>query len=308
MIFARLRRPFGALIATLTTTYEEWRRHRTIRLGAGIAYYGLFAIVPVLAVAISLAGVFIGQTDIEQYLADRLSALFDVESAEVSAAVSEVLKEVGTLTTLGVVGLVSLVFTASLLVVALQDAFNTIWERPVRFGFRHSVLRRLGAFAVVAASGGVLILAFALNAVTGLIEAVLPDGLLFVPVEELFGLVSAWAIVVGTLALLFRYLPDADVRWRSALAGAATTALFVAVGTAAIGAYLRRFGVSSVAGATSSVFLILVWIYYEAQIVLAGAELTRVIDGPDQEPRPSVDDDGEACARPGDDATVDVAD
>ena len=119
---------------------------------------------------------------------------------------------------------------------------------------------------------------------------------------------GSWALGIGTLVLLFRFLPDAEVRWRPAIVGGAVTAVFVAIGTVAIGAYLRRVGGTSVAGATSSVFLVLVWIYYEAQIVLAGAELTRTLDLASDAGRSSLGDDGQAGSGPGQDAAVDVAD
>ena len=150
-------------------TYEAWRGHRTIRLGAGLAYYGLFAIVPLLAVALAVAGLVISQSDVQSYLADQLSGLLGVDADAVARALSEVLDGTGTVTSLGLVGLVSLFLTASLLVVALQDAFNTIWERPVRSGIRQSVLRRLVAFVVVAGAGAVIVVSFAVNAVTALL-------------------------------------------------------------------------------------------------------------------------------------------
>ena len=113
-------------------TYEQWRDHRTIRLGAGLAYYGLFALVPMLAVALALAGLSISQDDVQSYLAEQLSALFGVDADTVAGALADVLDGSGTLAGLGAVGVASLFLTASLLVLALQDAFNTIWERPVR--------------------------------------------------------------------------------------------------------------------------------------------------------------------------------
>jgi membrane protein len=90
------------------------------------------------------------------------------------------------------------------------------------------------------------------------------------------------------------------------LPGAAVTALGVAIGTVAIGAYLRRYAASSLLGATGSVFLLLIWIYYEAQIILAGAEFTRTLARRGIDPSPSLDDDGKTGVLPGDDAAVDV--
>ena len=100
-------------------TYEQWRDHRTIRLGAGLAYYGLFALVPMLAVALALAGLVISQGDVQSYLADQLSTLLGVDAAAVADALASALDGSGTLAGLGAVGVASLFLTASLLVLAL---------------------------------------------------------------------------------------------------------------------------------------------------------------------------------------------
>lgn len=296
-------------------TYEQWRSHRTVRLGAGLAYYSLFAVVPLLAVALALAGLVISQADVQSYLAERLSTLFAVEAESVATALAELLDGVGALTGLGVLGAASLFIAASLLVVALQDAFNTIWERPVRPGIRQTVLRRLVAFVVVAGAGAVIAVSFALNAVTGLLQQLVPDVALIASLPELIGLLASWALAIGVLALLFRYLPDARVAWSPALVGAAATAVMLAVGTVLVGAYLRRFAAASLVGVTGSVFLFLLWIYYEAQILLAGAEFTRVLSlrgGDGRSVRSpsstemSVGGDGEPGVGPGEDPAVDV--
>jgi membrane protein len=296
------------MVDVVLETYGEWRRHRTIRLGAGLAYYGLFSLVPLLAVGISLAGVFFAQDEVRQYLADQLSGIIGADADEVAAALSRALDGGGSLVGVGIVGVLSLLFTASLLVLALQDALNSIWERPVREGIRHTVLRRLGAFAVVFASGVVMIVSLALNSVSSLFDRLVPDIAFFESLGELFGTAASWVLLGGVLTLLFRYLGDVQVPWRSAVPGAAVTALLVAVGTVAIGAYLRRYAASSLLGATGSVLLVLLWIYYEAQIVLVGAEFTRVLArrGIDGGWSASVDDDGEPAGLPGQDAALDV--
>ncbi len=256
-------------------TYEQWRNHRTMRLGAGLAYYGLFAIVPLLALALAFAGLIISQEDVQTYLADQLSALFDVESEAVASALADLLD--GTFASLGLIGVASLFLSASLLVMALQDAFNTIWERPVRHGIRHSVLRRLAAFVVVLGAGGVIVTSFAINAVTGLLNRIVPNVAVIASLEEVVGLVASWALASGVVALLFRYLPDSRVPWVPVLIGSVITAMVLAVGTVVVGAYVRRYAASSLVGVTGGVLLGLLWIYYEAQILLAGAELTRVL-------------------------------
>ncbi len=292
-------------------TYEQWRDHRTIRLGAGLAYYGLFAIVPMLAVALALAGLVISQGDVQSYLAEQLSTLLGVDADAVASALAGVLDGDGTLAGLGLVGAGSLLLTASLLVVALQDAFNTIWERPVRSGLRQTVLRRLIAFVVLAGAGAVIVVSFAVNAVTGLLDRLAPDVAIVGSLQELIGFLTSWTLAIGVMALLFRYLTDVRVPWPPALVGGVATAAVLAVGTVLVGIYLRRYAASSLAGATGSVFLVLLWIYYVAQIVLVGAEFTRVLTRRHSAAGGtaaawSASGDGEAGAGPGDDAAVDV--
>jgi membrane protein len=305
---SRARHVAGSVVGLLTETYGEWRMHRTIRLGAGLAYYGLFAFVPLLAVSLSLAGIFFQQDDVQDYLAGQFAEILGDDAATVSAAFAGALDGFDSMLGLGVVGAVSLVFTASLLVLALQDALNTIWERPVRVGLRTTLARRVLAFLVVVGAGVVLVVSFALNAVTALFERLVPGVAVVESLRELVGTAASWALGIGVIALLFRYLTDVRVPWRSALTGAAVTALLVAVGTVAIGAYLRRYAATSFLGATGSVFLVLIWIYYEAQIILAGAEFTRTLAqrGIDRTGPASLDDDGKSGALPGDEAPVDV--
>jgi membrane protein len=300
-----LRRAGSSFARTIVTTSREWSEHRTIRLGAGLAYYGLFALIPVLAVSLSIASIFFAREDVQEYLTDQLLELLGDDAASVGAAVADLLDQVGSQVGLGVVGLVSLLFAASLLVVALQDALNTIWERPVRTGLRRSVARRLFAFIVVAGAGALLVVSFALNAISALFSEMVPDIAFVESLGEMVGMTVSWALGIGVIALLLRYLPDVRVPWRSVLPGAAVTAFGVAIGTVAIGAYLRRYAATSLLGATGSIFLVLIWIYYEAQIILAGAELTRVLSG-DATGDPSAGDDRQAGTGPREDAAVDV--
>jgi len=302
----RFRSPLATSFEVITETYGQWRRHRTIRLGAGIAYYGLFALVPMLAVALALAGLVLSKADVQSYLAEQMSKLLGPDADAVATALADVLDGTGRLTGLGVVGAASLVLTASLLVVALQDGFNTIWERPVRSGLRQTILRRLVAFAVVAGAGAVIIVSFAINAVTGILTSLVPDVAVLESLQELIGLLASWALGIGVIVLLFRFLTDVRVPWREAIIGGAVTAVMVAVGTVLVGAYLRRYAASSLVGVTGSVFLALLWIYYEAQIVLAGAEFTRVLTLRRTARSGSAGGDGETGTGPGEDATVDV--
>jgi membrane protein len=277
VIVDRVRRAAGGAWTLGVETYEHWRDHRTIRLGAGLAYYGLLALVPLFALALVIAGLVISNADIQSFVAERLSEWLGVEADDVARALADALDGAGTLSGLGLLGAASLLLTASVLVLAVQDAFNTIWERPVRPGFRHTVVRRLVSFAVVAGAGAVVVVSFALNAVAGVMARIVPDATLVESLEELYGVATSWALGTVVIALLLRILPDSHVPWSSAIGGGAVTAAMLVVGSVLIGAYLQRVAVASLVGATGSVFIVLLWIFSVGQIVLVGAEFTRVL-------------------------------
>jgi len=188
-----LRRGFRVV----TATYTQWRMHRTIRLGAAVAYYGLFALVPVLAVCLAVAGRLVSDQQVQEYLDDRLVEVFGPQAAGFSEAVAATLGSTGTIAGLGLIGAGALVLAATLLVISLQDAFNTIWELPVVSGLRHSFFRRLGAFVVILAAGGVLVLAFAINSITAMIDRLVPDVVILGSMTELFGAAASWALGFG---------------------------------------------------------------------------------------------------------------
>lgn len=309
MILVRARSVVRAAWTLGLETYEQWRDHRTIRLGAGIAYYGLFALVPLLALALAVAGLVISRADVEAFLTERLSEWLGIEATEISRALTDALDGSGTLAGLGVLGAISLFLAASVLVIVVQDAFNTIWERPVRPGFRRTVMRRLVALAVVAGAGAVVIVSFLLNAIAGLFTSLLPAAEAVESLEAVYGVATSWALGVGVIALLFRVLTDAPVPWSTALIGGAATAGALALSVGLIGAYLQRYAASSLVGVTGSVLLVLLWIFLVGQVVLAGAELTRVLTlraDADRSAVASAGGDGECGASPGDDAAVDV--
>lgn len=272
-----LRRVAAGTADVIAETYHEWRADRTLRLGASLAYYGLFALVPLVSLAVLLASLIFSQSEVQSYVSEQLAETFGVEANRLSAEISAELADSGGRFGLGLFGAATLVVAGSFLFVALQDALNVIFGIPPRYGIADSVRRRFVSFAVVVLTGSLLVAVLAVQTVAGLIEALLPGD---VPVlETLADLVGvATTGVLGTLllAVLFRVLTSSVVRWRYALAGSALIALAMAVGAWALSIYFERFGVGSAAGAAGGLFAVLVFMYYEAQILLAGAELVKV--------------------------------
>jgi len=243
-----------------------------------LAYYGLFAIVPLLAISLAVAGLVISEADVEELLASVLGNVADGDGEEYAAQLTQTINSTTTTNTLGLIGLGSLLLTASLVFVALQDAFDTIWELPVSNGTWASLRRRLIAFAVVFLAGAFLVASFAVVSISNLIRAILPGSSTIVDVgADLLASAGSGALLAAVIAALFHFLTRDGLSWRVTATSGIITAVALTLGNRLFIEYMLRFGANSLAGAAGSVLVGLVWIYTIAQIVLAGAELTRTL-------------------------------
>jgi len=254
-------------------TYWVWRETRVIRLGAGIAYYGVVAAVPTVTIIAALTARFISLADLEQVLTHLLAPAFGAQAERIANALLMPMRGFDP-SSLGLVGLGGLLFAATVLIVALQDAFDTIWQAPVQVGIWRSILRRAAALGVVVAAAIALLVSFAIQAAVDAVATWLPGVEQF---ERFLGDVASFAALVVGIVLLFRFLPTVGVPWRAAIVAGIVTSPFVVVGTWAIGVYLQHVATRSASGVAGAVMLVLVWFYYEAQIVLAGVTFTRVL-------------------------------
>jgi membrane protein len=277
-IVASLRSAPSLAVDVGRPTYEAWRNDRTLRLGAGLAYYALFTVVPLLALTAALADRVFGVADMQAYFSQLLAGLGLDETDTVSTALTEELGQLQVGSSLGIVGLTTLLFASSLVFLALVDAVNVIWNVPVRRGIWYSVRRRLISFVMVLTSGGVLIAGVAVSAVTGMAERIVPGniGVLETLSPVISGLAS-WAALVAAIAMLFRYIGPVRVPWSVALSSAAISSVLLYLGAVGFGWYLNEFGGSSVSGAFGALLVALSFVYYETQIVLAGVQLVKVL-------------------------------
>ena len=196
-------------------TYTSWRSHRTIRLGASLAYYGLFAIVPLLAISLAVAGLVISEADVEEFLASVLGNIVDGDGQEFAAQLTDAINSSATASSLGLFGIGSLLLTASLVFVALQDAFDTIWEIPVSGGTWASLRRRLLAFAVVFLAGAFFVASFAVVSISNLIRKILPDSSTLIDAgADLLASVGSVGLLAVVIAALFHFLTRDGLAWK----------------------------------------------------------------------------------------------
>lgn len=274
-----LGRSTRSLVDLLMETYQSWRADRAIRLGAGLAYYAVFAAVPLVTTAIAIAGLIFSESEIRDFLMQQLTELLSADIGTAATDLAETIDTPSTISSLGTLGLISGIFAASVLFVALQDAFNVVWGFPVERGFRQKLRRRVVAFAVVLLAGALLLAVLLVQTFAVFVDELFPgefENLSFL--NDLIVSGSMWTLAVLALAVLFRLLVRQPLSWQHVLVASGITAILSIAGTWALGFYFERFGSLSVGGVLGSLLVILVWLYYESQIVIGGAELLKVLD------------------------------
>jgi membrane protein len=256
--------------------YEGWLRHRCARLGAALAYYSVFSVGPLLLILTSIAGLFLGQETARRALMANLrEQMGETGSQAVETLLSGASSEKSGMFA-AITGVILLFVGALGVVVQLKDALNTIWEVDrAKHATWWSVIRSyLMSLAGILALGILLaasiVVSTALNAVVDWAVAGTSQLL-----WQAIAFVLSSAVLTILFALLFRLFPDAPVEWRAVWPAAAVTAVLFQVGTLAISWYVGTQALTSTYGAAASVVVLLIWVYYSAQIVLFGAELAR---------------------------------
>ncbi len=261
-------------------TARGWNEDNVSRLSAALAFYTTFSLAPALVIALAVASEIIGTEAAHSELTRELSSYIGPKVTDFIFNVIEVSQQRITGRTATLISLAASFFGATVVFVELKSAFNIIWkvnELP-RGIFAQLVYERIASFIVVLGIGLFLIASMFLSATATAIgeffASQVPQISASLQWIELFVSFLTTGLLV---TLLFKLLPDTPVRWHHAAIGAAFTAVMMMIGKYAIGLYLGRSSLSSIYGAAGSFVIILVWVYYNAQVLFTGAELTHVI-------------------------------
>lgn len=281
-----LRRAARSVYALLRETYENWRADRAIRLGAGLAYYAVLTAVPLLTSAVAIAGVVFSEAEIQAFLVESLEAILTDVPVDVRNIVDNVAGTIDRSATSGALATISVlvgVFAASLLFIALQDALNVIWKIPVEHGLRVTMRRRLVAFGVVLLAGLALIASLAMQTVALVVDEILGGNIgNFLNLSDPVVALATWVVGIGAIAALFQLLISEHLSWRNTVSVAAVIAILMVVGTWSVGVYFNKWGSSSLSAVSGGAVILLTWLYYLAQILIAGAELLRTLEARSQ--------------------------
>jgi membrane protein len=255
----------------------DWSAHKSAKAGAAIAYYSIFSIGPLIVVVISLAALFFGREGVQQEVTQAIRGLLGDKGSE---AVNAMLTAAGAPSEgvfASIIGTVTLVLAAIGVVVQLKEALNVVWEVKPKpgggiWGFTRSyVLSLAGVLTVGFLLLVSMLLTAALSAFARTFGTLLPESLL-----QAAGFLVSFAAISALFIMMFKWLPDAAVEWRDVWLGGVGTAALFEIGKFLIGLYIGKQGLESTYGASASIVVVLIWVYYSAQIVLFGAEFTHV--------------------------------
>lgn len=258
----------------------EWMDDNAPTLGAALAYYTIFSLAPLLIISIALAGIFLGHQAAQGQIFDELRMLVGEEGGRAIQEIvrtADVEKQTSVLSM--ILGGVTLLFGASTVFGQLQASLNAIWgvqAKPGR-GVRGIIRDRILSFGLILSVGFLLLVSLLLTAVVAAVGkwmgGALPGGEV---VAHVLNFTLSFAVITALFAMIFKTLPDVKIAWRDVWIGAAVTALLFVVGKSALGIYLGKSSIGSQFGAAGSLIVLVVWVYYSAQIVFFGAEITQL--------------------------------
>ncbi len=263
----------------LRKTAAAWVADRAMSMSAALAYYAVFSLAPLLIVAISIAGSIFGGQAARGAIKEQLEGSIGPDAARAMQEMIEGASQSGDSKWMAVLGCGILLVSASGVFMELKGALNVIWdtEAPKGSGAFKFLKDRGLSLAIVLVIGFLLLVSLVLSAALAAATTWLERVLVFPPMVLLL-LNFFLSLGVSTLlfAMIFKILPDTHVHWRDVWTGALLTSALFSIGKTGLALYLGRSGAATTYGAAGAMVLILLWVYYSANILLFGAEFTKV--------------------------------
>jgi membrane protein len=272
--------PLRRTVRIVHDTLAAWLDHNASSLGAALAYYTLFSVAPILVIAVAIAGSVFGSDVAETQVLRQMQGLLGDAGA---AAVQALLTSAQHSHTKGIaasVSVITLLVGATSVFGELQKTLDQIWGAPARdktVAWWRVLRSRLLSVGLILGVGFLLMVSLlasaALAGLGGWLRVYMASWDVLLPA---FDLLLSMALTTLLFAMIYKYVPRESIAWGDVWTGGFVTAVLFSVGKSLIGLYLGRSSLSTAYGAAGSVMVLLLWIYYSAQIFLLGAEFTHV--------------------------------
>ena len=270
-------------VSLVKETITEWQKDQAARLAAALAYYATFSLAPLLVLVLAIAGLVGGRDAAQGLVMAQVQDLVGEEGKEFVQSMIENAATTRTGVTASILGTVTLLLGALGAFNELQNALDRIWDvepKPItRWSLRvqRFIFKRLLSFSLVLGIGFLLLISLVISAALAALSEYLGRITLFSEVMlQILNLIISLGLITFLFAMIFKFIPDVEIRWRNVWLGAAITAILFTMGKTLIGIYLGQAEVGSTFGAAGSLVVLMIWIYYSSQILFLGAEFTQV--------------------------------
>jgi len=263
--------------STLRLSYSAWNDHDAPKSGAALAFYTMLSLAPLLILIVAIVGLAFGEKAAESQIANQVRDMVGEEGAKAIQTLIVNARKPSSGVIATVIGLITLLFGASSVFGELRSTLNKIWkaEASNAASIWLIVKERLFSFGMVFAIGFLLLVSLTISAALAAAGKFFSDLLPIAPfVLGIIYFLFSFAAITILFALIYKFVPAAKVAWRDVWVGAIATAFLFTLGKTLIGLYLGKAGIGSAYGAAGSLIVVIVWVYYSAQIFFFGAEFT----------------------------------
>jgi len=273
------RPPVSPVWNLLSETYKAWRKDNASTLGAALAFYTTFSLAPLLIIVIAIFGVILGKETVQMEILKQAQELIGPQGAATVKMMIGAAYRPGSGLPATIIGILVILIGSTSALVMLKQALNIMWgARPDPQASVWTLVKgRLLSFVMILIIGLLLVLSLMVSIALSFVAKFLQN---WVPVPVFSLQVADWGVSILLITLLFatvfKILPDVKIAWSDVWVGSAITAILFTLGKILFGMYLARSSISSAYGAASSLAIILMWVYYSAQVLFIGAELTQV--------------------------------
>jgi membrane protein len=262
----------------LKETYVEWRKDNAPQLGAALAFYTIFSLAPLCIIIIAVIGYFLGKEPVQLYIIHQMTEFVGRDNALNIMTMIQKDFRPGSGVYASILAFIIMLFGSSFVVVMLKNAMNTIWGVNQYYsGIIATIKDRLISCVIVLL---LILISFLLMISSSLLAVVklYLSSLTTIPLIffQAGDILVSLLILTLIFAVLYKFLPDVTISWGDVGVGGAVTALLFTLGKIVLGSYIGRSSISSAYGAAGSLVVLLLWVYYSAQIIFVGAEFTQV--------------------------------
>ncbi len=269
-----------ALLHVAISAGKAWVAHRAASKGAALALYTLFSLAPMLILVVTIAAVFFKEELVRQQLQLQMSGLMGAQGGEAVRSILAGAKRDDGSIMAGLISAGLVLISATSAFAELKDSLDELWEvpQPAESGIWALLHQRVLSFGLILVIALMLLISLAVSTALAAMDSIWPgdEGSSLKTLSVAISSLVSFGIVTGLFAVIFKYLPATKLAWKDVLVGAFITAVLFVAGKTLIGFYVANTDIDSPYGAAGSVVILVLWVYYSAQIFFYGSLFTHV--------------------------------